>query len=95
MVPTYRSGLFAPGRALRLKSLILQSLALVGLELKRKESPFDVQRALCQKTHPVIFDVGAHMGETSTEYRHRFPDGKIYAFEPFPEPFLFLKRFFF
>jgi FkbM family methyltransferase len=88
------TGLFAPGRALWLKSRILQSLALVGLELKRKESAFEVQRTLCQKAHPVIFDVGAHTGETSTEYRRRFPDGKIYAFEPFPDTFRVLKRCF-
>src|SRR5438045_6368894 len=77
-----------------MKTLILRSLALVGLELKRKVSPFYIQRALCQKPRPVIFDVGAHTGETSTEYRRRFPDAKIYAFEPSPEPFLVLKRSF-
>src|SRR4051812_11623464 len=77
------------------KTLIRQSLALVDLELKRKEkSAFDVQRALCQKPCPVIFDVGAHVGETSTEYRRLFPDAKIYAFEPFPGSFLALKRSF-
>ena len=74
-----------------MNALIKRSLAVIGLEVKRKKSAFAVQRALCQKPRPVIFDVGAHVGETSTKYRRLFPDGKIYAFEPFPESFLALK----
>ena len=42
----------------------------------------------------MIFDVGAYLGQTVAEYRRLFPEGKIYAFEPFPEHFLFLKRSF-
>jgi hypothetical protein len=75
-----------------MKTLIQRSLALVGFELRRKgKSAFDVQRSLCPKPRPVISDVGAHVGETSTEYRRLFPDGKIYAFELFPESFLALR----
>ena len=75
-----------------MKTLIKQFLALAGLELKR--SPFNVQRALCQKPRPVIFDVGANVGYTVTKYRRLFPDAKIYAFEPFPDFFRALKRSF-
>jgi tRNA G46 methylase TrmB len=77
-----------------MKTFIKRSLALAGFELRRKKSAFDVQRALCQKKRPVIFDVGAYLGQTVAEYRRLFPEGKIYAFEPFPEHFLFLKRSF-
>jgi FkbM family methyltransferase len=76
------------------KTLIKQSLAVAGFEIQRKKSAFDVQRALCQRPRPVILDVGANVGQTVTEYRRLFPDGKIYAFEPFPESFLTLKRSF-
>ena len=41
---------------------------------------------------PVIFDIGAHRGETMNEYRSRFPDAMIYCFEPFPESREFLKK---
>ena len=65
-----------------MKTLIQQSLALAGFELRRKEkSAFEVQRALCPQLRPVIFDVGANWGETVAEYRRLFPEAKIYAFE--------------
>ena len=78
-----------------MKTLIQQSLALAGFELRRKEkSAFEVQRALCPQLRPVIFDVGANWGETVAEYRRLFPEAKIYAFEPFPEHVSFLKTTF-
>lgn len=40
--------------------------------------------------HLVIFDVGAHIGQTCNKYRKLFPDAKIYAFEPFIDSFKIL-----
>ena len=41
-----------------------------------------------------IFDIGAHVGQTATEYSRLFPESTIYCFEPFPESFEKLcKRF--
>src|SRR5262249_7432852 len=36
---------------------------------------------------PVIFDVGAHVGETAAHYRSLFPGALIHSFEPFPGSF--------
>jgi FkbM family methyltransferase len=77
------------------KALIQKSLSLIGLEIKRRPpSAFDIQRRLCQKNDPVIFDVGANIGQTLVEYRRLFPSSKIFAFEPFPDSFLVLKQSF-
>jgi FkbM family methyltransferase len=35
----------------------------------------------------VIFDVGAHVGETAAHYRALFPGALIHSFEPFPGSF--------
>jgi len=43
-------------------------------------------------TKPVIFDIGAHRGETVEEYRARFPESVIYCFEPFPDSSEALKK---
>jgi FkbM family methyltransferase len=40
----------------------------------------------------VIFDVGAFNGETVIGYSKTFPKAKIFAFEPFPDSFIELKR---
>jgi FkbM family methyltransferase len=39
-----------------------------------------------------IFDVGAHVGQTSRLFRKIFPNAKIFAFEPFPESFKLCKE---
>ena len=35
----------------------------------------------------VIFDVGAHLGQTTLHFRKVFPSAHIHSFEPFPENF--------
>jgi FkbM family methyltransferase len=46
-------------------------------------------------TEPVIFDIGAHKGETVERYRSRFPRAVIYCFEPFLQSSEALKKKFF
>jgi len=36
---------------------------------------------------PIIFDVGANKGDITKQYRVLFPNGMVYAFEPFPESY--------
>jgi FkbM family methyltransferase len=49
---------------------------------------FQIQQRLFQAAAPkIIFDVGAHTGETMREYRAMFPDATIFSFEPFPNSF--------
>ena len=40
---------------------------------------------------PIIFDVGAYIGEISQTYRAMLPRGSLYCFEPFPGSFRELK----
>lgn len=44
------------------------------------------------KSDPVIFDVGALIGETVLYFKDQFPKSKITAFEPSPRSFALLKR---
>lgn len=58
-----------------------------GLELRRskKSDPFWVQSQLIEKADPLIFDIGAAIGDISAKYRKLFPKCTLHAFEPFPE----------
>jgi FkbM family methyltransferase len=79
-----------------IKSLTKNLLDKVGLEL-RKTRPamgsfpgdaFYAQKEFLDHMNvrkPVIFDVGAHKGETVRRYKELFQDSNIYCFEPFPD----------
>jgi len=41
---------------------------------------------------PIFFDVGANIGEYTSDLKRRFPDSIIYSFEPHPDNYLKLKR---
>lgn len=63
-------------------------LRRLGYQIKRIDyssgSAFQYQKQLIAKPQ-VIFDVGAHHGETVAEYRRLFGEQpKIYSFEPYP-----------
>ncbi len=45
-----------------------------------------------KKTDPVIFDVGALIGETVIYFKDLYPKAKITAFEPSPRSFALLKK---
>src|SRR5712691_4485105 len=73
--------------------------ASLGYELARRRpysndlDAFAQQhRMLANLPSQIIFDVGAHKGETSKTYAALFPNAKIYAFEPFQESFEALAR---
>lgn len=38
--------------------------------------------ALIQKSQPLIFDVGAHVGEYTEAFLREFPDARVFMFEP-------------
>ncbi len=61
----------------------LQSLA----KAEFKKDCFEVQRQLIKKVDPVVFDIGANVGDVTAKYLEYFPDSTIYAFEPFPDCF--------
>ena len=39
-----------------------------------------------------VFDVGAHLGQTTLHFRKVFPDAQVHSFEPIPKNFKELKR---
>lgn len=68
------------------KGRLKDAAAGLGLELRANANvdPFRVQQRLVRSPAPVIFDVGAHVGQTSLHYRQLFPAARLFAFEPFP-----------
>ena len=79
-----------------IKSWTRSLLDTVGLELRRTRpamgsfpgDAFYAQREFLDQldvSKPVIFDVGAHKGETVRRYKDLFQDAEIYCFEPFPD----------
>jgi FkbM family methyltransferase len=48
--------------------------------------------SMLTNNNPVLFDVGANLGDYSSKLLEVFPHGKIYAFEPHPKNFARLKN---
>ncbi len=72
-----------------IKLIIKLMLKFFGLELhKIKKGTFLVQKRLLNGMEtPVIFDVGAYVGQITAKYKTLFPGATIYSFEPFPDSF--------
>lgn len=72
-----------------LKNTVKLFFSFFGLKLKRirneeMKDPFYLQKLLMRDMNmPVIFDVGAYIGEITLQYQKLFPQSTIYAFEPF------------
>src|SRR5512145_1663757 len=66
-----------------MKYLLKRAAQKVGLV----RDPFAVMRRLVTEQRPVIFDVGAHVGQTALRFRSLFPDAIIHCFEPYPASF--------
>ncbi len=49
-------------------------------------------RFMTSKKDPVIYDVGALIGETVIFFKNQFPNAKVTAFEPSPRSFKLLKK---
>lgn len=57
------------------------------------KNPIDLKKnLLTSQGKPIIFDVGAYIGETVSDYLASFPDAYIYAFEPTPVSFAQLQK---
>ena len=82
-----------------IKSFLKKGLARFGFEVHRLQTPVSTpfrpghdafldQRALFDGVEPdLVFDIGAHHGQTTKKYRRLFPSTRVLAFEPFPESF--------
>jgi FkbM family methyltransferase len=70
------------------KHLIQRTLLKTGLRIQKAafyKFPYEALNysELSDIKAPVIFDVGANIGQSSIWFKHSFPDAEIYAFEPF------------
>jgi FkbM family methyltransferase len=59
---------------------------------ERRLDPFAVMPLLVNRPAPIIFDVGAHVGQTVLRYRSLFPSAVIHCFEPSPDSLAALRR---
>jgi len=81
------------GRSVRRAVRKLLARTRWGRERKSRD-PFFVTQKLVRAQAPVIFDVGAHVGETAARYRALFPGALIHSFEPFSASYESLKSAF-
>ena len=74
-----------------IKHVIRGVLRKFGYQISRfdaAQSAFGAQKKLLSNIEsPIIFDVGANIGQTIDIYRNLFPTSKIFAFEPFKKSF--------
>lgn len=82
------------------RGLARRVLDRFGLEVRRRQSPpqmgtdlgTDLGRLLAGTARPVVFDVGANVGEFLARMRRIFPEAAVHAFEPSPGVFETLRR---
>jgi FkbM family methyltransferase len=80
-----------------LKSIVRRVFGSLGYEIQPiSTQPTDAfvqqQRILGADKPLMIFDVGAHHGESVRQYRMLFPAATICSFEPFPDSFAKLQK---
>ena len=81
----------------RLKETLNAVLRPRGWELERcvgfgRDLAQDLATLSGGRAIQTVFDVGAHHGETAREFSQRYPQARIYSFEPFDESFEELRR---
>ena len=83
----------------KIKNYISGLFRNFGYEIQRHSSasksikePFYHFRDLVKINQPVIFDVGAYIGNTVEQFKSSFPESWIHAFEPFDESFAIMKN---
>jgi FkbM family methyltransferase len=79
-----------------IKSIVRRVFSRFGYEIQPiSHAPSDAfleqRRLLAGNDEPVIFDVGAHRGESVLQYKTLFPAATVYCFEPFPQSFAALQ----
>lgn len=77
-----------------LKSLVKDGLRAAGVSVKPLgtglsgvDIEHDVRVTLGRTERPILFDVGANVGDKTVEMRRAYPQATIYAFEPSPKTF--------
>lgn len=79
---------------MNIKSYFKNIFKYIGLDIRRnlksngESNPFLAQKKLLKENQlPLIFDIGANIGQTAEEYLSLFENPQIYCFEPDPSTF--------
>lgn len=79
-----------------IRQMVKKAVRALGYDLRRfspgTDSLNEIRQLLRHADCPVIFDVGAHHGQTARVFSKSFPSSMLYCFEPFPESFAELKN---
>src|ERR1043166_3917484 len=77
-----------------IKELIRSAAARLGYEIRRRpvDAFADMRRFVPAASAPVIFDVGANIGQSVKTLKAAFPNSQIHSFEPSRETFARLKE---
>ena len=82
-----------------MKKIIQNIVGTLGYSIIKKKNFLKIQRTLdaaiknqILKDNPIIFDVGAHEGESIVRFKNIFKDPLIHSFEPQEKSFNILKR---
>lgn len=77
-----------------MKKLVKSAARALGFDIHRVRplatnvtDPYIVMRRLVNNPNPIIFDVGANVGDTARRFRSLFPKANVFCFEPFPSSF--------
>jgi FkbM family methyltransferase len=77
-----------------MKQFVKAAAKMLGFEIHRVSphvtnvaDPYIVMRRLINNAKPIIFDVGANVGQSAKRFRSLFPEAHIFCFEPFPASF--------
>lgn len=92
--------LFSSSRFYRFNRFIfklsLRGIGVLNSENRKVSGEFFVINKilpkLIKKENPVLFDIGANVGEYTLALKNRLPDSIIYSFEPHPENYVKLER---
>tara|TARA_B100000427_G_scaffold327287_1_gene337688 strand:+ start:971 stop:1711 length:741 start_codon:yes stop_codon:yes gene_type:complete len=84
----------------RIKKYISILFNFFGYEIRKnssnssslKEPFYHFRTLLGNETKPIIFDIGAYIGDTIDLFKSSFPGSYIHAFEPFDESFYSLEN---
>jgi FkbM family methyltransferase len=79
------------------KTVLKHALSGLGYQLKRSPNrygidPFEDMRRFVTSGNPVLFDVGANVGQTIKSLRQHFKKSIIHSFEPSPSTFETLRK---
>ena len=74
--------------------MVLNQIRKQGYNIVKLRNTFKEQKQLLGIENPIIFDVGAHKGETVSNYLSLFKNPSIFSFEPTPSSYKMLNNMF-